>query len=90
MIAYDQLQEKIRRRLPDLLPHEVLHVRTWKGDRGFAIMRADKGYFIHEDGFKNTSLTCHDLTEVLKAVKHIGKREFPRSHRLKYYVNEAK
>ena len=82
MIAAASLQSELQTRLKKMTTGDVLSVRTWKGDRGFSLTcLADGQFLLEEDGFQ--SLEDLSRQEVLKAVKPIARREFPRSNKLR-------
>lgn len=87
MIAAASLQSELQTRLKKMSPGEVLQVRTWKGDRGLTITCLDTDRFcLEEDGFQTQYLKDLDRPAVLKAVKPIARREFPRSNKLRLTI----
>lgn len=84
MIAAASLQSELQTRLKKMTPGDVLRVRTWKGDRGFSLTCCTDGSFtLEEDGFQSQRLDALSRQDVLKAVKPIARREFPRSNKLR-------
>ena len=84
MIAAASLQSELQTRLKKMTTGDVLSVRTWKGDRGFSLTCLADGQFrLEEDGFQSQRLEDLSRQEVLKAVKPIARREFPRSNKLR-------
>ncbi len=84
MINASNLQSEVSRRLPKMLPGERLSIRTWKNDRGITITCTNDGLFsLAEDGFFNTLGENLDKAALLKTMKPIAKREFPRSNKLR-------
>lgn len=87
MIAAASLQSELQTRLKKMTAGEVLQVRTWKGDRGLTITCLDTDLFqLEEDGFQNQVFDNLSLSAVLKAVKPIARREFPRSNKLRLTI----
>lgn len=84
MITINRLEDECSRAIKKLTPDDILRVRTWKGDRGFSISLSDDGYELIEDGFQNERYTFRTDTALRKAVRRIAKREFPRSHKLRF------
>lgn len=84
MIAAASLQSECQVRLKKMVPGEVLCVRTWKGDRGITITCTGEDCFcLAEDGFQNHSEDGLTRQMVLKALKPLARREFPRSNKLR-------
>lgn len=84
MIAAASLQSELSVRLKKMTAGEVLSVRTWKNDRGFAITcLGDDCFRLSEDGFQNQTLEALSRQNVLKTAKTIARREFPRSNKLR-------
>lgn len=89
MIAAASLPSELQARLKKMTPGDALSVRTWKGDRGFLITcQGEDRFSLVEDGFQAQCL--NDLTRqaVLKAVKPIARREFPRSNKLRLTLDK--
>lgn len=87
MIAAASLQSELQTRLKKMTVGEVLQVRTWKGDRGLTITCLNTDLFqLEEDGFQNQVFDNLSLSAVLKAVKPIARREFPRSNKLRLTI----
>lgn len=83
MIAAASLQSECQVRLKKMVAGEVLSVRTWKGDRGLTVTCTGEDTFtLAEDGFQNQSEDGLSRQMVLKAIKPIARREFPRSNKL--------
>lgn len=84
MIAAASLASELQSRLKKMTTGDVLRVRTWKGDRGFAVTCTGDGLFsLEEDGFQAQHLDGLTRQSVLKAAKPIARREFPRSNKLR-------
>lgn len=67
-----------------MMPGDVLSVRTWKGDRGLTVTCTGEDCFtLAEDGFQNQTDEGLSRQMVLKALKPIARREFPRSNKLR-------
>lgn len=85
MVLLTALLPKLKRDLNKMVPGESIEVRTWKNDRGFLIQLIAAEHFeLHEDGFQTQSLSFTETTALLKALKPIIKREFPRSRNCRY------
>ena len=84
MIAAASLQSECQVRLKKMMPGDVLSVRTWKGDRGLTVTCTSEDCFtLAEDGFQNQTDEGLSRQMVLKALKPIARREFPRSNKLR-------
>lgn len=62
----------------------AVDLRTYKKDRGLAILPREAGYEIREAGFQDQVFSAPDWPQAKKVLKTIMKREFPRSHRVHY------
>lgn len=82
MIPLEQLPQELRRRLKKASAGTIIQVRTWKKDRGFRITVLESGYTIEEDGFLQATYHADDIADLLKCIRPIAKREFPRSNQL--------
>ncbi|MDO4280675.1 MAG: hypothetical protein Q4C56_03500 [Peptococcaceae bacterium] len=68
---------------------EVLRIRTWKNDRGLAITCVGADVFrLAEDGFASGVQEGLSRAQVLKAIKPIARREFPRSNKLRLTLSK--
>lgn len=84
MINASNLQSELSRRLGKMAVGDTISVRTWKNDRSITIRCTAPDIFsLAEDGFYNTSSDSLDKAGLLKALKPIAKREFPRSNKLR-------
>lgn len=84
MIAKASLQSELQARLKKMNNGDTLSVRTWKGDRGLTITCTGADTFrLAEDGFQAQILDNLSRQAVLKTVKPIARREFPRSNKLR-------
>lgn len=84
MIAAASLQSECQVRLKKMVVGDVLSVRTWKGDRGLTVTcTGEDAFTLAEDGFQNQSEDGLSRQMVLKAIKPIARREFPRSNKLR-------
>lgn len=90
MIPYAQLQTELKRALARLAVGEAVSIRSWKGDRGFLVEKTTGGFHITEDGYTNREMDLTDIAAVLKESKRIGRREFPRSNRLRFDIRSGK
>lgn len=90
MIPYAQLQTELKRALDRITTGEAISIRSWKGDRGFMIEKTVDGFLISEDGYANRHIDLPDTAAVLKESKRIGRREFPRSNRLRFDIISGK
>ncbi|MEE0510744.1 MAG: hypothetical protein UDG94_05895 [Peptococcaceae bacterium] len=87
MIAAAGLHNELQTRLKKMAVGDILQVRTWKGDRGLTITCLDTDLFrLEEDGFQSQCLDALSRSAVLKAVKPIARREFPRSNKLRLAI----
>ncbi|MFM9413510.1 hypothetical protein ACKQTC_03925 [Peptococcus simiae] len=90
MITINQLETECRRALKKLGPDESLSVRTWKGDRGFTVSCTPAGYTLVEDGFQNKTADFSTEPALMKEIRRLAKREFPRSHKLRFTIIKKK
>ncbi len=90
MIPYAQLQTELKRALNRLNIGDAVIIRSWKADRGFLVEKTADGFRITEDGYANRETDLPDIAAVLKESKRIGRREFPRSNRLRFDIRSGK
>lgn len=90
MITINQLESECRRALKKLTADEHLSVRSWKGDRGFSVSRLADGYRLVEDGFQNKTADFSTEAALMKEIRRLVKREFPRSHKLRFTTMKKK
>lgn len=89
MIAAASLPSELSVRLKKMVVGDVLSVRTWKGDRGLTITcLATDCFRLEEDGFQAQQIDTLSRQAVLKAVKPIARREFPRSNKLRLTLSK--
>lgn len=66
-------------------------ILTFKKDRKITVVKEEFGYAIHQDGFDNDIHFAKNENELRKTLKHLAKREFPRSSMLHFnLVNKYK
>ena len=84
MIAAASLQSECQQRLKKMHKGDVLQVLTWKGDRGFTVTCTGEDCFtLVENGFQNQTQVALTRPVLLKALKPLARREFPRSNKLR-------
>lgn len=84
MIRLSECLSECSRALKTLAPGETLAVRTYKGDRGFAILADADGFVLREDGYLNKEERFTEVRPLLKETKRAMRREFPRSNKLHF------
>lgn len=83
MIDKSALLPALRARLGRLAPGEALELRTYKRDRSVVIVREGAAQFrLIEDGFARQEFRV-DGDGLVKLVKTLLKREFPRSNKIR-------
>ena len=84
MIPAASLHSECQQRLKKMQPGDILQVLTWKGDRGFTVTCIDEDCFqLEENGFQNQLQENCTRQMILKALKPLARREFPRSNKLR-------
>lgn len=61
-----------------------ISISTFKANRGFFIYKINQTFKIHQDGYENKTYENLDFKQALKMVEKILKKEFPRSHEIRY------
>ena len=90
MIAAASLQSECQQRLKKMQPGDVLEVLTWKGDRGFTVTCvSDNCFTLIENGFQHQTQTELTRPLILKALKPLARREFPRSNKLRLTLKKG-
>ncbi|WP_252177808.1 hypothetical protein [Endozoicomonas sp. 4G] len=85
MLEKSNLLTEIGRMLPSMTIGECLDIRSYKRNRIIVICRKEVDrYLLIENGFSQQSMTGHEVY-ILKALKKVIKKEFPRSNKLRIY-----
>ncbi|SMY16185.1 hypothetical protein [Photobacterium aquimaris] len=79
-VHISQLHHTFQRALTDMVAGEAIEARTFKKDRGIAVLKQDVDHFIYKQfGFDNKTLAL-DSVSLLKLLKKAIAKEFPRSN----------
>lgn len=84
MIRLSECLNDCQRALKIMNPGDSIHVRTYKGDRGFTVIRQEDGFIFQEDGYLFKDEAFSEERALLKEIKRAMRREFPRSNKLHF------
>ena len=90
MINRDNFIETTIKKCELLTMGQCLDIRSYKRNRKVLIEKLEDGFTLYEDGFEVHTFPSLSEEKLEKLLRTIEKREFPRSHKLRFYILSSK